>query len=152
VTLYFIDTSALTKLYVRELGTDLMLGLAAEGRTQRMALLSVTPLEFRSAVRRRERQGDIDPEDVKRILAAFSADLASRFQRQPVTEFVLEIALNLIDRHALRAYDALQLGGCMALRSSSGEEEPIFLCADKALCRAAVSEEVSVINPEVVCS
>jgi len=149
VALYFVDTSALTKLYVRELGTDLMLELAAKGQTQHMALLSVTPLEFRSAVRRRERQGDIDPEDVDRILGAFSADLASRFQRQPVTEFVLEIALNLIDRRALRAYDALQLGGCMALKSNSAEEAPIFVCSDKALCRAAVSEEVSVINPEV---
>ncbi|MFY9737780.1 MAG: hypothetical protein WAK11_01900 [Candidatus Cybelea sp.] len=69
--------------------------------------------------------------------------------RQPITGGILELALAFVERHALRAYDALQLGGCMALRSKSEEEGPIFLCADNALCRAAASEEIPVINPEL---
>lgn len=134
MTLYFLDTSALTKLYVREPGSDFMLGLANESRRGQFVVLSISSVEFRTAVRRRE---------------SFSAHLESQFLQQPLTETLVDSANDLIDRHTLRAYDALQLAGCLALRSSSGEVDLIFLCADKALCRAAVSEEVSVINREV---
>jgi predicted nucleic acid-binding protein len=147
LALYFLDASALTKLYVREPGTDAMLGLAGEGDV-RLALLSVTAVELRSAVRRRERLGDIPSDVADSILAEFASHLESRFMRQPITEGILELALTFVDRHALRAYDALQLAGCSVVKSTIGDL--VFLCADQALCRAAVSEEVSVINPEVV--
>lgn len=147
--LYFLDTSALTKLYVREPGSDFMLGLANETRRGQFVLLSIASVELRSAVRRRERDGDIGREDAEQILESFSTHLESQFLRQPLTETLLDSANDLIDRHTLRAYDAVQLAGCLALRSSSSEGDLTFLCADRALCRAAVSEEISVINPEV---
>jgi uncharacterized protein len=148
LALYFLDTSALTKLYVREPGSDFMLRLANDGPRGQFVVLSITSVEFRSAVRRRQREGDIARDDAEQIVESFSAHLESQFLRQPLTETLVDSANDLIDRHTLRAYDALQLAGCLALRSSSGEADLTFLCADKALCQAAVSEEVSVINPE----
>lgn len=147
---YFVDTSALTKLYVREPGTDVMLRLANEEGERQFSLLAITAVEFRSAVRRRQRAGDIEAASAEGILAAFASHLEFWFVRQPLTEYVLETALRLVDRHALRAYDALQLGGCIVHKATSSAEDVIFICADNALNQAAANEGLQVINPEIV--
>ena len=58
MALLYLDTSALLKLYVREPGTETMLRLAAAPQ-HRLAVSGLAPVEFRCAVRRRERAGDI---------------------------------------------------------------------------------------------
>lgn len=134
------------KLYVREPGTDQMLELAEEPAHD-LTLLSITTVEFRSALVRRHRAGDIGREDVEQISEAFMMHLETRFLRQPVTEAVIEIALGLVDRHGLRAYDAVQLAGCITLRMNSGELAPVFVCADRALEEAAQTEGLSTLVP-----
>ena len=58
----------------------------------------------------------------------------------------MEEAARLIDRHPLRAYDALQLAGCLVVRH--GMPEPVtFVCADTRLCEAAGREGLAAINP-----
>jgi predicted nucleic acid-binding protein len=59
----------------------------------------------------------------------------------------VDTALSLIDRYPLRAYDALQLAGCLCLRAAAGSDDPIFVCADQALLVSAQSEGLSVIDP-----
>jgi predicted nucleic acid-binding protein len=72
--------------------------------------------------------------------------LRSLFLTQLVTDAVLEEAAGLLDRHPLRAYDAVQLAGCKILQSSLGE--PVaFVCSDHQLLRAAESEGLQVVNP-----
>jgi hypothetical protein len=59
-------------------------------------------------------------------------------------------ACNAIDNYYLRAYDAMQLGGYVALRISIGEElESIFVCADDNLLKAARDQGFPVLNPTV---
>jgi hypothetical protein len=65
---------------------------------------------------------------------------------QPVTEAVLEEATGLLDRHPLRAYDAIQLAGCLALRERVSEP-PSFVCSDHQLLLAAEREGLDVLNP-----
>ncbi len=144
---YFLDTSALVKLYVREPGSDRMIGLAKADDTDALAVLSLTPVEFRSALRRRERVGDVASADVSRILERFSLHFETRFERVPVNEPLVEAALGLIDRHALRAYDALQLAGCLVWKSSRALGEVSFACADDALVTAANAEGLPSLNP-----
>ena len=50
---YYLYTSALVKLYVREPGTERMLALAARSSENRLAVLALAQVELRSAVRRR---------------------------------------------------------------------------------------------------
>jgi hypothetical protein len=57
-------------------------------------------------------------------------------------------ACNAIDNYYLRAYDAMQLGGYVALRTSIGDElECVFVCADDSLLKAARDQGFPVINP-----
>lgn len=147
MALYYLDTSALVKLYVRESGTDRLLQLANNLVEHRFAVLALSEAEFRSAIRRRERAGDIDANVAGLILDRFQQHLETRFLRQFLSDAVLDGALEMIDRYALRAYDAIQLAGCLALRTTVGTEPPTFVCSDQQLLEAARSELLPTINP-----
>jgi hypothetical protein len=147
LALYYLETSALVKLYVREAGTDHLLQLANNTVENRFAVLTLSQVELRSAVRRRERTGDIDPKMADLILDRFQQHLETRFLRQNLTDAVLDSASEMIDRYALRAYDAIQLAGCLALQTAVGGEPLAFVCSDQALLEAARSELLSILDP-----
>jgi predicted nucleic acid-binding protein len=73
LTLYYLDTSALVKLYVREPGTEQVLRLASRAGDNHLAVLAIAQVEIRSALRRRERAGE--------IAGTFVIQLLERFQR-----------------------------------------------------------------------
>jgi hypothetical protein len=144
---YYLETSALVKLYVRESGTERMLALANRSNENRLAVLALSQIELRSAVRRRERNREIPSVVAAQLLDAFKRHLETRFLSQTVTDFVLDIASTLVDRHALRAYDAVQLAGYVALRGSAGTAEPVFVCSDHMLLTAARQEGIPALDP-----
>lgn len=133
------------KLYIAEPGTGALLELAEEEGSA-FALLSLTPVELRSAVRRRERSGELDSKAASEIIVSFSEHLETRFLRQPLTESTIDRALALVDRYTLRSYDAMQLAAYLTLRSTSREDAK-FVCADSVLYDAARSEGAAAINP-----
>jgi predicted nucleic acid-binding protein len=144
---YYLETSALVKLYVRESGTERVLALANRISENRLAILGLTQVELRSAVRRRERNGEISPLVATQLLETFKRHVETRFVSQTINDFVLDVASALVDRHALRAYDAIQLAGYVALRGSTGTEVPVFVCSDHALLEAARLEGIPVLDP-----
>jgi predicted nucleic acid-binding protein len=148
VALLYLDTSALVKLYVQEQGTEKMLELAHPDSGNRLVILTLSRIEFRAAVRRRAKLGDIDSKLADELINEFNGHLVNVFQLQPVNEPVMEAAGSAIDRYYLRAYDAMQLGGYVALQASMGEQlETIFVCADDNLLKAARDQGLPVINP-----
>ncbi|MGH9469771.1 MAG: type II toxin-antitoxin system VapC family toxin [Terriglobia bacterium] len=147
MALYYLETSALVKLYVLEPGTDRLLRLASNLSENRFAVLAVSHVEARSAIRRRERAGDIDPQAAGLILDRLQEHLEARFLRQALNDTVLDGAVEIIDRYALRAYDAIQLAGCLALKAAAGTEFPTFVCSDQRLLQAARSELLAVFDP-----
>ena len=147
MALYYLETSALVKLYVREPGTDRLLQLATSPSEHRFAVLAISVVEARSAIRRRERAGDIDPPASALILDRLQQHLDTKFLRQPLNDAILDGALEMIDRYALRAYDAIQLAGCLALNVAMGMDSPTFVCSDQELLEAAHSELLPVLDP-----
>ena len=51
---YYFDTSALLKLYIQEDGADRLRRMLDQSEDNRVFILELTPLEARSAIRRRE--------------------------------------------------------------------------------------------------
>ncbi len=145
--LYYLETSALVKLYVREPGTEIMLRLAERALGHRLAVLAVSRVEFRSAVRRREREADRSKASAERVISMYEQHVQTRYLTQPISELVLGNACALLDQHGLRAYDAIQLAGCLVLRGSSRREQPVFVCADAQLLEAARLEGLAALNP-----
>jgi uncharacterized protein len=147
LALYYLETSVLVKLYVYEPGTERMLGLAASEANHRFAILSLAQVELRSAIRRRQRGGEISDHDADEVIESFRQHSEGTFLIQPVSDSLLDVGLALVDRYALKGYDAMQLAGYTLLRSISTTEEPIFVCADRALLSAARNEGCPVLNP-----
>ena len=143
---YYLETSALTKLYVRERGTERLLEIAARAKANRLTILTLSQIEFRSAVRRRERNGEIPSRIAQELLELFQTHVETRFNLQPVTDAVINVAARLIDRHFLRAFDAIQLAGFVALLQAASAESPTFVCADEELLAAAVRDGLKTLD------
>jgi predicted nucleic acid-binding protein len=146
LTPYFLDTSALVKLYVQEPGTDRLLPLVEDRAENRFAVSAISAVEIRSAIRRRQRAEDIAPGVVAEILENLQSHLETRFLRQLVNDTVIDAAVEMVDRYALRAYDAVQLGGCLVLCASAAEQFT-FVCSDRKLLDAARAERLRVLDP-----
>jgi predicted nucleic acid-binding protein len=147
LALYYLETSALVKLYVREPGTDLLLKLVSRTNEHRFALLNLSRVEFQSAIRRREREGDINSAVARRLLSRFGEHMETKFVKQPINDSLLDLAASLVDRYPLRAYDAVQLAGCLILRESSGKDHPTFVSSDRRLIEAAEGEGLASLDP-----
>lgn len=141
----YLDTSALVKLYIEEDGTEQVIARARDPGSQ-VVILDISLLESRSAVRRRQREGDIGSGDADRVLESLEEDASSAFMLQPSTSAVVEEACRLVDAFPLRAYDALQLGGCLVF-SRGTPSSVVFVCADNRLCDAARGEGLVVFDP-----
>lgn len=144
---YYLETSALVKLYVREPGTERLLALAARSSDDRLAILALTQVEFRSAVRRREGKGEIPSPIAAELLNAFERHVEGRFLIQAVTGYVLDTACMLVDRYALRAFDAVQLAGYMVLKTAAGADAPVLVSSNQELLVAAKREGAPVLDP-----
>jgi uncharacterized protein len=147
LALYYLETSALVKLYVYELGTERLLALATSDAGHRFAILSLAQIEFRAAIRRRQRGGEIPGPTADELVDLFRQHSEGRFLIQPFSDSLLDVAFLLVDGYALKAYDSMQLAGYLLLRSISGAEQPVFVCADKALLAAARNEGCPVLDP-----
>jgi predicted nucleic acid-binding protein len=149
LALYYLETSVLVKLYVREPGTERLLRLVSRTNQHRFAVLTLSRVEFQSAIRRREREGDIGPALAQRLLNRFGEHMETKFLKQVINDSLLDLAASLVDRYPLRAYDAVQLAGCLILRAGSGKDDPTFVSSDQRLMEAAEAEGLPSLDPSV---
>jgi predicted nucleic acid-binding protein len=139
----FWDTSAVVPLVFEEpASTACRRELRADAA---MAVWALTRTELTSAVRRRERAGDLDPTAVAKALARVAAR-AGRWTEVDALEPVQDRAERLLAVHPLRAADALQLGAALALFDDRPRGR-FFLTRDADLAAAAGREGFSVIVP-----
>lgn len=131
----YFDASALVKRYVRE---DASVRVRRLLRSDTPATSRLSEVEITSALERRAREGAFSLAERDRALAA----LVSDFPALVVVELTAEIiakARALLQRHALRAGDAVQLASCLYLQAQLGE--PVAIVAfDERLLTAARQE------------
>lgn len=146
---YYFDTSALVKLYLREPGSDAAVRLAARWPDVRLIGSALARVEARSAFHVLGRTGALSAEAVAELVARLDDDLDSIFLLQPVGNMVLELSCSLVDRRALRAYDAVQLASCLVFAGAAhGPASPLFVSSDNQLLWAAAEEGLQTFNPE----
>lgn len=136
--IYYMDTSALMKMYLEEAGSDAVRGLISE--VQFRITSALTQLEVVSAIELAKRMRRINSPGYRTHLASLNADIKSgAISLIEITASILKKAISLIQMHRLRPPDAIQLA--TALESRIGYEGEIhFLCADRALLDAARRE------------
>ena len=84
------------------------------------------------------------------LIALFLNDLVHQYIIIPVTDAIYTRAADLCRAHPLRAYDAVQLAGALAIRDEAlavGVTLPAFVCADGAVLGIAGTEGLAAENP-----
>jgi predicted nucleic acid-binding protein len=140
----FADSSALVKLYVDE---------ADHAKVRRqcdLVVAEIVGVEVPAAFWRKHRTGELDASDARILTAAFHADLFGTATEDPrfvvvsASARVLRDAADLVARHPLRAYEAVQLSCALHVQRA----EPscsTMLTFDAGLARAAAAEGLAVV-------
>ena len=145
--LYFLDTSAVAKLYHEEPGSDVVEHLASS-LTTRLWIAELTHVEFHSICLRKVREGQLTEEKLRIVLDCFAEDVLNRFHVVPLDVRMVEQAVTLLLRHgkhqSLRTLDAFQLAAAQAVMGGTIH----FVTADRKLVAVAKNVFPQVINPE----
>jgi predicted nucleic acid-binding protein len=127
-------------------------------RTLRLLVISaIARVEVPSALWRKARAQELDDSTASILVSAFELDFHGgpdsdpRFTIVSLTEPVLIAAAREAARHALRAYDAVQLASALAVRETDPRCSH-FACFDTDLRRAAGREGFTLVPENVVIS
>jgi len=149
---YFLDTSAVVKRYIQETGSTWVRAIADPLASHLIYLARITDVEVTSAVIRRQRGGTLAAPAVTATLRQFRQDLVLGYRIIGITSGLLSAATLLVEKHGLRAYDAVQLASAVGLnnqRVAAGTDAVTLVSADQELNAAAIAEGLSVDDPNV---
>ncbi|MDB5356198.1 MAG: hypothetical protein JWN24_2651 [Phycisphaerales bacterium] len=149
MAIYFLDSSALVKRYVAEVGSAWVKDLFDPGIRNIIGAAVITGVEVVAAVARRQRGGSVQPIDASRIILKFRGDFFTGLHLIEITPMVVDGAMKLAEVHGLRGYDAVQLGAALSLQSFSKSTglDVTFVCSDQKLNAVAIAEGLSVEDP-----
>lgn len=137
----FFDTSALAKRYISESGSPLV---RTTLRVHPVSVARITYAELAASVARAFRLAAISEAQRDAILARLARDF-SRLHVVEVRAALVGLVPELVVRHPLRGYDAVQLAAALTVHASGQSVE--FWSADAALCQAAAIEGLRTVNP-----
>jgi predicted nucleic acid-binding protein len=142
----YLDTSALVKRFVSEPGSRQVQSLLT--RTEPIASATIAYPELYSGLTRRHREGVLSPLQYRLACRRFERDWMA-LVRVELGADILRLARSLIQRHTLRAFDAIHLASALGLQQAANE--PVtFVAADQRLLRAAAAERLATVDPEAV--
>lgn len=135
----YFDTSALIKLFVLEKGSKDAQRLSRDHVPVATATIAYT--EMYSGFNRRKRERHLSARQYTRLSRQFEEHWTT-YIRIELTQEVLASAKVLLERHLLRAFDAVHLASAISLQK--GVREPLqFAAADIRLLDAASAEHLT---------
>ena len=140
----YLDTSALIKRFVNEKGSSLAQSLVQ--RSGPIATATIAYAEVFSSLTRKLREKHLSRTLYGLACRQFDGDWPA-YVRVELSEEILVLARDLIQRHPLRGFDAVHLASAVSLRNALGEHIT-FVAADGRLLKAAQSEKLAVLNIE----
>jgi predicted nucleic acid-binding protein len=152
VSVAYLDTSALLKQYVTEIGSDWMRAFLSSNTSATVFLSQLSVVEATCAFTRRVRDGTLTRDDRDRLVSAFDYDLTYRYHLLDVIPVTIETARRLATEHPLRAYDAVQLATAWLLNEElveTGRAPLMFICSDEQLVTIAQATGLNTENPNL---
>lgn len=149
----YVDSSALIKRYIDEIGTDKFnIRLAEAVRAEDPILTSLLSYaEIHAALARKLKDRLLRVTEYHWAAARFESDWRTYLTRVELNQIVLALVPYLVKKHPLKAADAIQLASALwAVRAiqTGGTQRPlVFATSDKQLAGAAEYEQFEVFNP-----
>jgi predicted nucleic acid-binding protein len=150
VSVAYFDTSALLKRYVSEKGSDWINTLLSSPHAPAAFISRLTVIEATCAFARRLREGTLLPVAHAKALLAFDYDITYRYNLVDVMSVTIDAARQLVNKHPLRAYDAVQLATAWLSNRTmlrAGKPPLTFISADDRLLAIAQAEGLLTDNP-----
>lgn len=149
---FYADSSVLIKRHITETGTSWGQTLM-DARSGNVIVTSrISEVEVCSAFNRRVREGTLRTTDYANVASDFTVLAQTEYEFVEVTALLIGQAQQLLERHPLRAYDAVQLASALIANgtlTAAGLAALTFLAADRRLLAAATAEGLATDNPNM---
>ena len=154
---YFLDASAVVKLYVAEAGSssvrNMLRSATVKPPSSRVFQCDLSLPETVSALLQIERSPSAARRGLSRAvlreaLPRVRMDFVGHSPASLVTaNHCMRLAANLVERYRLRPADALQVAAALRLKAAVPEPELHFVSSDEQQCRVAEAEGLNVLRP-----
>lgn len=132
----FLDSSALVKRYIGEPGSEKVVAWCDKATELVVTVIAVP--EVISSFCRLVREGRLTEQQYAALKGDLRADLADAILCDTSPQ-VVQRAIFALEKHSLRAMDAIQLGAALVTRAE------VFVSADRRQCEAAKQLGVDVV-------
>jgi len=146
---FYFDSSGLVKHYAPEVGTEWVESICTNENNV-CILVDIGVVEVTLALARKKREGVITAQRYQELKRVFLKDCDDTYQVIPKEHTIILSAIELGDKYALRAYDAVHLATANSVNSAimtRGFPPLTFISADNQLLRAASNEGLKADNP-----
>ena len=157
MAVYFFDTSALVKRYVNETGSAWVGQVTDPKSSNKIYITRITGVEIVSALMKkvRDTKSPLPLDAAKKAIAEFRNDFQNQYELLRITDSLLQTAMELPEKHKLRAYDAVQLSAALIISTQSvqqgipatGIPSLVLVASDSELLDAAQAEGLAVDDP-----
>ena len=150
MSIYFLDSSALVKRYASEKGTSWLQGLLEPSNGHSIIISRLTQAEIMSAVSRQKREGAVSLQAAQAIRGLLDRHAWREYTIIEVMQQIIYRAEDLLEKHPLRAYDAVQLASALESNirlTAMGLSSLTFIAADQRLLSVAVIEGLMTDDP-----
>ncbi len=119
---------------------------ALVGRADPVSTAKIAYVEVYAGLARKRREAALSAKGHALATSQFERDWPA-YVRIELTDEILSMARDLIQRHPLRGFDAVHLASALAMHRALGEALQ-FAAADEKLLRAAAAEGLPTLNVE----
>ena len=143
---FFLDTSALAKRYMSEVGSTWVRSWILPKMGNTIIISRLATVEIVSLMIRKQREGGVSPADFRRNRNNFFLHLRNQYQVIEFQPRVLASARALLVQHPLRTLDAIHLASALQAQKTF-DVKLSFICADVRLLVAAAAEGLPTDDP-----
>jgi predicted nucleic acid-binding protein len=138
----YLDTSSLVKLYVEEIDSEKVKGIA--GRAAAISTSKIAYAEARAAFARKQKEGGFSLTSLRKVVQDFNKDWESYFVVE-ITDGLIRFAGDIAEKYLLRGLDSIHLASAVHLRDRINSDI-YFSSHDIKLNQSAEKEGIIVLS------
>ena len=149
MTVYYCDSSILIKRHIDETGSHWFRQLVEQPDVA-LFTAQISIVEMGSAFNRRLREKFISAEEYRDVMAQAQFLFSASYNVLQLSDQVVQLACAVLERHPLRAFDAIHLATSLTVNErllSLNAPALTFLSADHRLLVAAAAEGLATFDP-----
>ena len=153
MSLFYLDTSALVKRYLAEVGSAWVVALTDPSSGQTIVTAELAQVEAAAAIAARQRApGGITLKERDDAVDLLAVHCTTEYRLAGTNPLMLDRAIQLTQNHRLRGYDAVHLATALIVNEqylAAGLAGLTFVAADNDLVAAAQLEGLATDNPNL---